>query len=337
VDRIRRYGPRISADELEKIRTMPSPADEPGDLPVDVLRNFPESMFMIQGLVEADRGQEAAAAVAAARRAEMREATTYLEGGNVLVGRLPTGEPYALVGRDSAAVSRALLERHAGRAVDDADVVAAMARDLGVAPDRLYLVEQPGVFHLDMALTLLKPGTVLMNDAFEAFRLQAGWMREDYEAWRPRRETFASAEAYAPEFAAWREAGDDLDRTIGRLWKYAERFARAEARALGDLEAAGLRVLRMPGRFLHTARPWDRDVMNFLNGEAGTSARGGTFFLTQGGDPRAERLVAQRLLAPDTGLDRVYFAPRLPSRDTLWEKGAIGCRVKVEGELAVTP
>ncbi|MBI1733921.1 MAG: hypothetical protein HYR51_01995 [Candidatus Rokubacteria bacterium] len=338
VDRIRRYGPKITTAELDAIRRMPDREGEPpGDLPVELLRNFPETMFMIQGLVETDRGQEAAAAVAAARRADMREATTYLEGGNVLVGRLPGGEPYALVGRDSAAVSRALLERHAGRALDEADVVAAMARDLGVAPNRLYLVEQPGVFHLDMALTLLRPGTVVMNDAFEAFKLQSHWLREDYEAWRPRRETFASGAAYAKEYAAWREAGDDLDRTIGRLWKYAERFARGEARALADLEAAGLRVLRLPGRFLHTARPWDRDVMNFLNGEAGTSARGGTFFMTQGGDPRAERLIARLLLAPETGLDRVYFAPRLASRDTLWEKGAVGCRVKVEGDVVSNP
>ena len=337
VDRIRRYGPPVTPAELETIRGMPSPSSEPGDLPVDLLRNFPESMFMIQGLVEVDRGQEAAAAVAVARRAELRESTTYLEGGNVLVGRLPTGEPYALVGRDSAAVSRAVLERHVGGDVDEAAVIAAMARDLGVAPGRLHLVEQPGVFHLDMAVTLLRPGMAVLNDAFEAFRLQAGWMREDYEAWRPRREAFASAEAYAKEFAAWREAGDDLDRTVGRLWKYAERFARAEARTLRDLQAAGLRVLRIPGRFLHTARPWDRDVMNFLNGEAGTSARRGTFFFTQGGDPRAERHLARLLLAPETGLDRVYFAPRLPSRETLWEKGAIGCRVKAEGELVVTP
>jgi hypothetical protein len=335
VDRIRRYGPPITPAELDAIRRMPAKADAPpGDLPVDLLRNFPEAMFMIQGLVEADRGQEAGAAVAVARGVELREATTYLEGGNVLVGRLPSGEPYALVGRDSAAVSRALLERHAGRAIEEADVLAAMAHDLGVAPHRLYLVEQPGVFHLDMALTLLRPGVVALNDAFEAFKLQAHWLREDYEAWRPRREAFASDETYAKEFAAWREAGDDLDRTIGRLYKYAERFARAEARALADLDAAGLRVLRLPGRFLHTARPWDRDVMNFMNGEAGTSARGGTFFMTQGGDPRAERHLARLLLAPETGLDRVYFAPRLPSRDTLWERGAVGCRVKVEGELA---
>jgi hypothetical protein len=37
----------------------------------------------------------------------------------VLLGTLPGGEPYALVGRDSAAVSRALLERHRNEENDD--------------------------------------------------------------------------------------------------------------------------------------------------------------------------------------------------------------------------
>jgi hypothetical protein len=72
--------------------------------------------------------------------------------------------------------------------------------------------------------------------------------------------------------------------------------------------------------------------MNFLNGEAGTSAHG-TYFVTQGGDPRAERYIADKLLAPGTGLDRLYVAPGLISRDTLWERGGIGCRVKAEGDL----
>jgi hypothetical protein len=72
--------------------------------------------------------------------------------------------------------------------------------------------------------------------------------------------------------------------------------------------------------------------MNFLNGEVGTGTTGRGFLVTQGGEPRAERLVVSRLLAPGTGLDRVYVAPRLVSRNTLWEKGGMSCRVKIEGE-----
>jgi hypothetical protein len=208
-----------------------------------------------------------------------------------------------------------------------------MARDLGVAPARLFLVEQPGVFHLDMAMTLLGPGTVVLNDAHEALRLQTRWLREDHAAWRPRPEASTSRERYLRDLDLWLRAGRDLDETLAKLEKYTERFARAEARALADLQAAGLTVRRVAGRFLHPTRPWDRDVMNFLNGEAGTNPRGETYFVTQGGDPRAERYIAGRLLAPGTGLARLYLAPRLASRDTLWEKGATGCRVKVEGEV----
>jgi hypothetical protein len=181
----------------------------------------------------------------------------------------------SLVGRDSVAVSHALLERHAGHMVNEVDVKLAIAGDLGVGATRLFLVEQPGVFHLDMAMTLLAPGTVLMNDAVEAFRLQAQWLREDHERWRPRRTPTTPDGVYTHDLALWREAGETMERTIANLWKYTERFARAESRAMADLEGTGLRVLRVPGRFLHPARPWDRDAMNFLNGEAGTSARRG--------------------------------------------------------------
>lgn len=334
VDRIRRFGSDVTAAELEAFRQLPEvPGHPPGELSRELIRRFPDILFTIQGVVERDQGQEVAAAIAAARGIDLREATTYLEGGNVLLGTLPNGEPYALVGRDSVAVSHALLERHAGHMVNEVDVKLAIAGDLGVGATRLFLVEQPGVFHLDMAMTLLAPGTVLMNDAVEAFRLQAQWLREDHERWRPRRTPTTPDGVYTHDLALWREAGETMERTIANLWKYTERFARAESRAMADLEGTGLRVLRVPGRFLHPARPWDRDAMNFLNGEAGTSARRGTFFVTLGGDARAERVIAERLLRPDTGLDRVYFGPRLPSRDSLWEKGGVGCRVKTEGEL----
>jgi hypothetical protein len=271
-----------------------------------------------------------------ARRAPLREALTYLEGGNVLLGTLPGGDPYALVGRDSAAVSRAVLERHFRRPVSEAETVATMAKDLGVTPARLFLVEQPGVFHLDMAMTLLRPGTVILNDAVAAFRLQSRWLWEDHERWRPAPDSGRRDEDYRRDVNRWQEAGRDVEATLAKLWKYTERFARYEARTLADLQDAGLAVVRLPGRFLHPARPWDRDVMNFLNGEAGTNPQGRTYFITQGGDPRAERHVVATLLGPDVGLDRVYVAPRLVSRETLWEKGGASCRLKVEG-IAIPP
>jgi hypothetical protein len=297
------------------------------------MRRFPDALFMIQGLVEKDGGQAVAAAIAEARGAQLPEAITYLEGGNILLGTLPTGAPYAVVGRDSAAVSRALLARHHSRPVSDIEVVAAIANDLGVTPGHLFLVEQPGVFHLDMAMTLLRPGTVLLNDALEAFHLQTQWLRDDHEAWRPRRDAATPEDEYLRDLELWRGAGRSLEDTIQTLWKYTERFARYEARTLADLQAAGLTVIRVPGRFLHPTRPFDRDAMNFLNGEAGTNSCGRTYFITQGGDPRAERYIAARLLAPGTGLDRLYLAPRLASRESLWEKGGTGCRVKAEGEI----
>src|SRR5204863_2865870 len=125
---------------------------------------------------------------------------------------------------------------HRGQPVSEADVRAAVAKDLGVEPAHLFLVEQPGVFHLDMAMTLLRPGTVLLNDATEALALQTQWLREDYEAWRLRPDA-GPPEDYRQELAAWQQAGRDLEDTIQKLRKYAERFARFEARTLADVEA----------------------------------------------------------------------------------------------------
>jgi hypothetical protein len=333
VDRIRRYYPEVTAAQIEEIRNLPSPADPPGGLPRELLLRYPDSLFMIQGLVEIEGAQVVAAALARARGAALRQAMTYLEGGNVLLGTLPGGAPFALVGRDSVAVSRALLAHLLGRPVSEEEVTEVIAKDLGVERPHLFLVEQPGVFHLDMAMTLFAPGTVVFNDERKALRLQIAWLREDHEASRPRREAGPSGDEYRRQLESWEAAGRALEETVAKLTKYGERFIRAEARTLVDLEAAGLKVIRVPARFLHPARPPDRDLMNFVNGEAGTNAAGQGYFITQGGEPRAEHLIAAALLGPGTGLDRVYFAPRVASADSLWDKGGTACRVKVEGTL----
>jgi hypothetical protein len=334
VDRVRRYYPQVPPAELAAIAALPTErGGQNGGLPSEILLGVPDVRFMLQGLVEREGGQRVGAAIALTRGAPLREAMTYLEGGNVLVGTMPGGASFALVGRDSLAVSRALLQRHLGRPVGDGELRAAVAKDLGIEPARLYPVEQPWVFHLDMAMALLRPGTVVLNDAWEAFRLQTTWMREDHAAWRPRRESASSEVEHLRDLERWRAAGRDLEETIRRMQRFTEFFARYEARAAADLDAVGLQVVRVAGRFVHPTLPWARDVMNFLNGEAGTNGQGRTYFVTQGGDPRAERYIADRLLTRDTGLDRLYLAPRLVSRETLWEKGGTGCRVKVEGEV----
>src|SRR5262249_46509264 len=99
VDRIRRYYPEVAAAQIEEIRNLPSSADTPGDLPRELLLRYPDSLFMFQGLVDTEGAQVVAAALARARGAALRQALTYLEGGNVLLGTLPDGAPFALVAR----------------------------------------------------------------------------------------------------------------------------------------------------------------------------------------------------------------------------------------------
>ena len=54
VDRIHRYYPEVTAAQIAEIRNLPSPADPPGDLPRELLLQYPDSLFMIQGLVETE-------------------------------------------------------------------------------------------------------------------------------------------------------------------------------------------------------------------------------------------------------------------------------------------
>jgi hypothetical protein len=72
--------------------------------------------------------------------------------------------------------------------------------------------------------------------------------------------------------------------------------------------------------------------MNFLNGETGTGPDGRSFFITNGGDKRAEDFISDcyyQLLA-GSQLARIYFVNSNASFESLGKGGGIGCRTKTE-------
>jgi hypothetical protein len=103
---------------------------------------------------------------------------TFLEYGNVVSGTQADGRPYAIVGLDSLALNKGLLEHDlkqlTGKSVSlsEQQVKAAIAHDLGIDQDSVFFVEQVGDFHQDMGLVGWTPGTVLLNDAAAVARLQ---------------------------------------------------------------------------------------------------------------------------------------------------------------------
>ncbi|MBL8955282.1 MAG: hypothetical protein JNK82_31200 [Myxococcaceae bacterium] len=264
--------------------------------------------FPSVGAVSERNAERALAAIAVGRDAGLRTATTYLEGGNTLTGTLPSGEGYALVGRDSFTASRLLLEHELGRAVTADELTARVAEDLGVETKHVFAVEQPGDFHLDMKMMLLPGGHVVVNDAAQAAGLQATWLREEH------------AERGVP-------VPPELEAALAREAQRAKTVAAAEALAVRDLAGTGLTVHRMAGVF--AALP-GRGAMNFLNGEAAQNAKGEAFYVALGGDARAEAHVVGELGALPGGARRVHFISRSLSAETLTHHGGLSCRTKLE-------
>jgi len=287
------------------------------------------------GGVSSRGGQRALAAVALAAGKKVTVANGYAEGGNSLVGRRPSGEGYVLVGRDTLAVSRAQLEKDLGKKVTDAELTAYVAADYGVPPGGVVAVEQPGDFHIDMHMMLLPGGNVVLNDAMEAFELQKQWRIADVEASKPVEPGPGASkrkrEDYEYALDDWKYAKENLPDELKRMEQRAKEHAKFEAKVRKDLEAGGLTVHRMAGVFPSSTAG---DPMNFLNGEAAVGADGKRFYISLGGDPRAEAYVVQKLAGElPSAMSRVHFLDRRLTGYTLNAMGGLSCRAKLEGEL----
>lgn len=264
--------------------------DGPARSQNEIVQAHPELGFNANGAAGVDRqtGLEIAQGLGLPARA----GRTYFEGGNVLTGTDREGRPYALVGRDTIAHNRAVLGIS-----DDQEVHRQIANDLGLPPERVHAVEQPGEFHLDMAIAPWGPGTVLLNDSRRAMSVQEQTQRLS-----------------EGERAALRRASE-LRGTM-------------EDRAERELRAQGFDVVRVPGRFFEARDGQVVESANFLNGEGGTSPDGRRFFATQrASNRRTERAFLDAL--PSDPAVRVYFAvdPESAAR-SLRDGGSLNCRVR---------
>lgn len=311
-----------------------------------------------QGVSAKTDQRAGAVAYALAAGKPTRAMLGYIEGGNVVLGTRATGEPYAVVGKDTVAITRAILERDAsqvmGRPVQltQEQVRVALAKDLGVDVDNVVLTEQPGNFHVDMALTAWTPGVVLLNDARAAGQvlidhslesamhflppLPNGASLDDIEA---RKEAIAALEqmtttsdvslklkstsSYAK---ALQKYLDSEAKELRKLRTQQTQRARVEDVAAADLEAQGLRVIRVPSRFSIMGS----ERTNFANGIGGVGQDGQRFFITQGSRwPRHEVAFLSALQEAGVAVPRIYFLEDGASTRSVLAKGGIACRVKV--------
>lgn len=261
----------------------------------------PRQDYTLSGLVNRRQAQEEMVSAGLGTGAPtVKMAVSYVEGGNMLPGRKADGTPYALVGKDSLSVTQWLTKS------DYPSAVNQVARDYGYQPQEVVGVEQPGDFHIDMAMALAGPGQVLLNDARQVLELQKGWITEHYAR-------------------SWFHK-DELPGELEKAQKHAERQAVYEDIIAKELTEAGLQVFRVAGCFPATAA---NEEMNFLNLRQGLNEQGQTFAISLGGEERAEKAFAETLLGKfPCGYQRIHFLDRKLTADSLQWNGGIKCRTK---------
>ncbi len=270
----------------------------------DAGEKHPGCNYAIQGLMNGRHAQEELVnAALSTGTQDISMATSYVEGGNLLNGHRQDGTAYALVGRDSLAVTSKLL---AGQPEEAA--IQQVAADYGLKPEHIIPLEQPGDFHLDMAMALAGPGQVLLNDSRQVLALQKEWINEHYQhSWLNR---------------------DEQPAELQEVEKKANKTAVFEDIVEKQLKAAGLEVFRVAGVFPKSVA---NIQMNFLNIRQGRNDRGQTFAVSLGGEEKAEKAFAHTLLEEiPAGYDRIHFLDRAWTAETLHYNGGIKCRTKVK-------
>lgn len=232
--------------------------------------------------------QETTAAVTALAAQTSRPVVNlraYIEGGNMIAGEDAAGQPILLVGKDAidATAQRYQLTRE--------QVQKIVCEDFGLAaPTQVVMVEQPGQFHLDLALLFIGQGVVVLNDSSAALA-DAVEMAE-------------LVPCMTTETAAARLG---LQHAL-------------EEAAAKDLQSAGLSVIRQALA--------DNVMFNFFNGEFVTGKDGLNYYLTNGAPPAQEERFSQLMVEEWQVVSEVIFTPREAAQKSLQQLGGVGCRAK---------
>jgi hypothetical protein len=258
--------------------------------------------------------------LAASLGLEVKEMKTYLEGGNVLAGKRPDGQRFAIVGQDSVDTSRNLLERTLGRKVSEAEVKKAIAEDLGIDPKQVVFAAQPSSYHMDMAMTVMGGNEVMLNDPVAAAKTEAQWRREDHAKLEPPKGS--------PEHAAWEKQGAEMEADIADQLSVAEAKSEGVAKTAADLQKAGFTVKKVAGVFPHYQ-------MNFMNSVQLTNPKGERVAVMLGGDSRGQDLIKAQYAK--YGVTQVHFTDPAYTAPTLSAYGGIRCRTKEVGGHDAVP
>jgi hypothetical protein len=220
---------------------------------------------------------------------------TYNEGGNTISGVDEQGKPYVIIGRDAYRLSKEVLK------LSDTQVREAFAYDYGVPIENVFIVEQPGTFHLDVAMCIASsakhPKTILLNDAVTAWEV---------------------IESQLPE---------PLHPKVALIYREAARRQKTfEDQTEHDLVSQGFTVFRVPGAF---ENPKSKERMNFFNMVQGTTANGEKYIITLGcQSPVFEELFKAHLKKAGCECTDITFLDYDESKGLLQLDGGISCQLK---------
>jgi len=209
----------------------------------------------------------------------------YIEGGNMIAGEDAAGKPILLIGKDAIDATAQIYQ------LNRAQVQEIICEDFGLASiDQVICVEQPGQFHLDLALLFIGQGVVVLNDNSVALQ-----------------NAIEMAEAVPCLTTKTAAAKLGLQHEL-------------EAEAARDLQAAGIKVIRQ--------KLEDNVTFNFFNGEFVTGKDGLNYYITNGGPPDQEKRFSTLMMKQWRVVTDVIFTPITAAQQSLQELGGVGCRIK---------
>lgn len=229
---------------------------------------------------------------------------TYNEGGNTLLGIDESGRPYAIIGKDSFALSKTLMENELRRSMTDDEVRLAFAIDYGIDKDNLFFVEQPGSFHLDTSMAIVGSRSVVLNDAVSA----------------------------ADEYQSFPSETDDKQRVLmqHQIKTDAQVAKMFEDKTESDLKRYGFTVIRVPGVFRAFTYLSDgpREQMNFFNMVTATTPEGKKIVIANGMENEYKEKFEAMMRKGEISPDEFYYIDFASSKLSLFYAGGVACRTK---------
>ncbi|MFA6584309.1 MAG: hypothetical protein WCS77_08430 [Elusimicrobiaceae bacterium] len=215
---------------------------------------------------------------------------TFLEGGGLISGTFPDGQPYAITSETPVEGAQKFYEYETGKKISLEQAKALVAQDLGVSFNNLFVIRSGK--HLDLFITPLRGGTLLISDPAATKPM----LRKIIAAAKPEERKRLEAmlrlyeEGYVPCYSV-NAPPDIAGKPLGpKQFPYVDADITVIENAVKVLSGR-FKIVRVPGVF-HELKNYANskeshyiaENINFFNGFTGTNQNGEQFQITNSGD-----------------------------------------------------